>query len=336
MILTYLAVLLTGYSLFGALLIGIGHLGPDQHGPLGRAMGWVLLLALAGLQLYHFVFLQHDPAIIDGPLYLALLFLVAPAFYLFSTPLLRPQADFRPLHWAHGLPVLIAPLLPASMAKPLAFALGAGYLLWLARQIFALREQRAGYRRELALLGLVFGIALLVTLLALGWPGISDRTFIALYACAIGCALLLVQLVLQLSPRLSAEVTELAREAYAKTTLGQVDVAAKLARLKQLMSEDRLYEDPDLDLKSLAAKLDLSGHQLSELVNSRLGMGVSRYIRDRRIAAAKGLLIAKPSQPVLTIGLEAGFNSQSSFYSAFREAVGMTPGRYRHIYKATD
>jgi AraC-like DNA-binding protein len=32
---------------------------------------------------------------------------------------------------------------------------------------------------------------------------------------------------------------------------------------------------------------------------------------------------------VLSVGLSVGFNSQSSFYSAFRDIAGTVPSRYR-------
>jgi len=143
---------------------------------------------------------------------------------------------------------------------------------------------------------------------------------------------LLVNIALARAPQLSVEVSELAQQAYARSTLGQVDIDDALERLEALMRDQRVYRNADLDLKSLAARLDLSGHQLSELVNSKLGKGVSRYIRDYRVAEAQRLLLEKPSLSVLAISLEVGFSSQSSFYTAFRENLGMTPGKYREIH----
>ncbi|HMS06278.1 MAG TPA: helix-turn-helix domain-containing protein, partial [Burkholderiaceae bacterium] len=94
---------------------------------------------------------------------------------------------------------------------------------------------------------------------------------------------------------------------------------------------DRLYADPDLGLASLAARLDLSAHQLSELVNARLGKSFARYLREQRVAAARQLLRAEPSASVLSVGLSVGFTSQSSFYDAFREIEGTTPGQFRKL-----
>jgi AraC-like DNA-binding protein len=58
-------------------------------------------------------------------------------------------------------------------------------------------------------------------------------------------------------------------------------------------------------------------------------MGFSRYVRQRRVEAAKTLLLAAPSQSVLTVGMDTGFRSQSAFYAAFKDVTGQSPGEWR-------
>jgi AraC-like DNA-binding protein len=156
--------------------------------------------------------------------------------------------------------------------------------------------------------------------------------FVSLYAIAIGLAFFLVQVTLGLRPQLSAEVGESAQAvqaAYASTTLASVDCAAAIARLEGLMARDRLYADPELSLPGLADRLGLTAHQLSELLNVRIGKGFARFLREHRIAAAKAMLVDEPSASVLSVGLSVGFATQSTFYEAFREIEGSTPGQYR-------
>jgi transcriptional regulator GlxA family with amidase domain len=102
--------------------------------------------------------------------------------------------------------------------------------------------------------------------------------------------------------------------------------------LDTLMRADRIYVDPELSLPSLAERLELNTHQLSELMNTRLGKSFSRYLREQRISATKAMLCDEPSASVLSVGLSAGFTSQSNFYEAFREIEGMTPGQYRKLH----
>lgn len=330
-----LAVLLIGFSVFSALTIALTHLRGERDRDDGwaRGPGWVLMLALALLQGAHFAWLQYGLNWPDTALYRATLFVVAPAFFWFSRPILVPGDSARPGWWmgGHLLPVVVAWWLPGALAVPLAFVIGAGYLAWLACRLHALRAERANFRVELWLLGLVFAVALGAAVLGVWAQVLPSRLFYSLYASAIGLAFLLVQLALGLRPQLNIEVQETAQAVYASTTLAKVDCDSELARLEGLMRDDRVYIDPELNLSGLARRLGLSAHQLSELVNTRVGKGFSRYLREYRVQAAKTMLVAEPKASVLSVGLSVGFTSQSNFYEAFREIEGCTPGQYRKL-----
>jgi len=332
---TSLAILLIGFSIFSAITLALTHFRGEQYQSqvVPRVMGLVLLATLAGLQLAHFVWLYLDQPWVDTRIYRATLFAVAPAFSLFSQPLLSPlnrPSSRSALLW-HVVPILISPFPPGNTALPLAFVVGAGYLLWLARSLYALRSKRANFRLEMILLGGVFVIAISVSMLGLVQAALPEKMFFALYAIAIGLAFFLVQMTLSLRPQLSTEVSEAAQATYTSSTLTSVDCDAVLARLNTLLQIDRIYVDSDLSLPSLAGHVGLSAHQLSELMNSRLGKSFSRYLREQRIGAARTMLRAEPSASVLSVGLSVGFTSQSNFYEAFREIEGMTPGQYRKL-----
>lgn len=297
-------------------------------------MGLILIFALAALQIAHFAWLYLDQEWVATVAYRMTLFAVAPAFFLFSQPLLCPPPLSAPrtTQLGHAAPILISPFLPENLALPLAFAVGAGYLLWLARSLLALRQERANFRLEMLLLGMVFAIAIGVSVLGLVQVALPDKPFFSLYAIAIGLAFFLVQTTLALRPQLSAEVRETVQATYANTTLNKVDCDAVLSRLNHLMTIEQIYVDADLSLPSLAEKLALSPHQLSELLNARLGKSFSRYLRELRIAAARAMLRDEPAASVLSVGLSVGFTSQSNFYEAFREIEGMTPGQFRKLH----
>lgn len=333
---TSLAILLAGFSIFSAITIALTHLlgEPYQDQVQSRVMGLILLLALSGLQLAHFSWLYLDQEWVATLPYRMTLFAVAPAFFLFSQPLLRQQTRpvIRPAQLGHALPVLISPFLPKGLGLPLAFIVGAGYLLWLARSLLALRHERASFRLEMLLLGGVFVIALSVSVLGLAPAALPGKLFFSLYTISIGLAFFLVQTTLGLRPQLSVEVRETVQTAYPTSTLNNVDCDAALSRLSLLMATDRIYVDSDLSLRNLAERIGLSTHQLSELLNARLGKSYSRYLREQRIAAARAMLCDEPSASVLSVGLGVGFTSQSNFYEAFREIEGMTPGQFRKLH----
>jgi transcriptional regulator GlxA family with amidase domain len=123
---------------------------------------------------------------------------------------------------------------------------------------------------------------------------------------------MLVQMTLGLRPSLSADVSEAVQAtAYANSTLSHVDCAAALTRLTELVERERIYVDAGLSLPALAERMGLSTHQLSELMNTRLGKGFSRYLREARVVAAKAMLCDESSASVLSVGLSVGFTSKS-------------------------
>lgn len=328
-LLTAVAVLLIGFSVINAGLLALFVF--RQQAKLVAYLSTFLLIILASIQLLNFAYLEFAYLWVHSRFYNALLFMVAPTFYLLSAPLLEAKSSVLSQRWLHFLPVLLAVILPPAWALPLAFAVGAGYLVRLALNIYALRAQRSRFRLELLGLALILGLAVLIILLGISNSLVPDPVFFSLYASAIGVGFVLVSAVLSFAPQLPTEVAEAARETYAVSTLGKVDCEVALQQLNQLMQTSQRYQDAELDLPSLSEALGLTHYQLSELINTRLGKSFSRYLREQRVEAAKKQLLNEPKATVLGIGLDVGFSSQSNFYEAFREIVGMTPGQFRKL-----
>ncbi len=132
----------------------------------------------------------------------------------------------------------------------------------------------------------------------------------------------------------SEAVEEEAQQRYRRSSLTHVDVEQAVARLTALMARDRLYAREELTLPLLAEASGLSAHQLSELLNERLGQSFSAFLKAHRVAEARRLLLAEPDTPVLDVGLAVGFSSSSAFYAAFRELTGQAPGQFRREHAA--
>lgn len=99
--------------------------------------------------------------------------------------------------------------------------------------------------------------------------------------------------------------------------------------LASLMNEKQLYLDTDLNLVSLAKKLDISTHQLSEFINTEYRQGFSDYVNGFRVEAAKTFLVDRKDLSIIEIVFECGFNSKSTFNLVFRKLAGCTPREYR-------
>jgi AraC-like DNA-binding protein len=88
------------------------------------------------------------------------------------------------------------------------------------------------------------------------------------------------------------------------------------------------YRDNELSLRSLAASCNLTYHQASTAINHLSGVNFYEWIRLYRIAESKEIL-ANTNLSVSTIDYDVGFNSKSSFYTAFKKIAGCTPTEYR-------
>jgi AraC-like DNA-binding protein len=326
-----------GFSLGAAGLLIVGNLLQRQE-PLrcaSKLAGFLLVAGLAGIQSLHLGYLLNRLDGVHSTLYLLLLYCIAPSFYFYSRQLLIADDRYRPVDCLHAAPLLLSVVLPYQLALPVAFLVGSGYLLWLAKIVHGLRKQRQRFHLELLALATLFGIAIAVLALGFIWPLLNETDFISGYSMLIGLAFFAVTLTLLRFPSIAADVSEAVQAAYAASTLNNVDKQAVLAKLDALMQKDKLYTLETLNLGLLAEQLDLSQHQLSELINTEFQQGFSRYIRQQRIAEAKRLLLADPSASVLAIGLSVGFSTQSNFYAAFRDMVGVAPGQYRKMHASS-
>ena len=98
------------------------------------------------------------------------------------------------------------------------------------------------------------------------------------------------------------------------------------------MQQDHAYRSEDLSLGSLATRLGVPEYRLRRVIHQRLGhRNFNAYINGLRLQQACAAL-ANPAQrhlPVLSIALEAGFQSIGPFNRAFKAATGTTPTEYR-------
>jgi len=91
------------------------------------------------------------------------------------------------------------------------------------------------------------------------------------------------------------------------------------------------FTDTALSLESLASNFNISTSLLSQLINKFSDSNFTDYINKYRVAQVKELLIDEDytNYTILSIGLESGFNSKSTFYTAFKKHTNLTPAEYK-------
>ncbi|MFC0776922.1 helix-turn-helix domain-containing protein [Flavobacterium sp. HJSW_4] len=105
----------------------------------------------------------------------------------------------------------------------------------------------------------------------------------------------------------------------------------ELVKLKRYMAEEKPFLNPSLTIQDVSAALEIPVRDLSLLINHKLEQHFYDFVNTYRIENAMDILkdAAKSKVTILEILYEVGFNSKSSFNTAFKKHTGKTPTYYR-------
>jgi len=107
-----------------------------------------------------------------------------------------------------------------------------------------------------------------------------------------------------------------------------------IQQLHTIMEEEKPYRDPNMSISKLAKRLGVSKEHISQIINQKFYMNFNQYLNKYRIEEAKERLKdPKENQyVVLKIAHDVGFNSKSTFNTAFKKFTGISPRQYRDKY----
>ncbi|REE99635.1 helix-turn-helix domain-containing protein [Thermomonospora umbrina] len=94
---------------------------------------------------------------------------------------------------------------------------------------------------------------------------------------------------------------------------------------------EHLHDNLGEDLR-IATLADLAGvdrYRFGRCFKAATGLSPHRYVLERRLERAAGLLRADGRRPIADIAHQVGFSSQSHLTTAFRRRYGTTPHAYR-------
>lgn len=105
--------------------------------------------------------------------------------------------------------------------------------------------------------------------------------------------------------------------------------------LTQLMSCEKLFLDPEVDRRSVAARLGTNENYLAGAIHEGASNTTfANYIAGLRLTYSLDLLTGNPDMTLETVAQESGFASYSPFFRSFVKKYGMSPSEYRKLYAA--
>lgn len=156
------------------------------------------------------------------------------------------------------------------------------------------------------------------------------RTIVLLFGVFFVCWLMLKALN---SPKLfrGIDVNLLTSKEISKVSTIDKKTNQQLELLKKYMETEKPYLNPSLTIRSLSEEIKMNSRDLSVLINQQLQQHFFDFVNEYRIKEAMKILKnpSKKAFTVLEILYEVGFNSKSSFNTAFKKHTGETPTQFR-------
>ena len=121
------------------------------------------------------------------------------------------------------------------------------------------------------------------------------------------------------------------KQRYEKSTLQEDSKEQYVKRLLLFMDTEKPYRSSDLTLTELSNQVNIPTHHLSQVINEKLECNFLDFINQYRVKEAQKMLVDPKLNhyTVVSIAYEAGFNSKSTFYTAFKKYTAMTPSQYK-------
>lgn len=123
-------------------------------------------------------------------------------------------------------------------------------------------------------------------------------------------------------------------EKYDNSGLSAEQTKTLLSILMYLVTEEKVYLNKEVTLSTLAKKIGVNRSYLSQIINTEFGKNFNQFINEYRIHEACENL-RNPinlKYNIDYISQISGFKSISSFNTAFKKQVGVTPSYYRKEY----
>lgn len=101
--------------------------------------------------------------------------------------------------------------------------------------------------------------------------------------------------------------------------------------LNRIVVDHKLYLNPELSRDDLIRIIHIDKNRFAQILQQNSGYKLSDYLNNLRIGHSVLLLKSQPDYTINAIAADSGFANMSTFYSTFKQKVGMTPSEYKSL-----
>ena len=300
------------------------------------------LLAVLSIRVWKSLFFYFNPELSKIYLQIGLsaCFFIGPFLYMFIKSRVKSSQTFNKQHSIH-LAILLAIVLVVGIMFPyqqyvnlwinylyqfinfqwMIYLLIAAFLLKNVFRQLLIKREKPDYH-AVWLLSVFFGVFII-------WIAYNTSSYTSYLTGALSFSFVFYLSILLIFYKRKKEfVVTAKKEKYANVQIDESEVNELLEKIELTLTEEKLYTNPNLTLPAFAKSLNIRPQLLSQLLNNNLNKSFSQFINEYRIEEAKTLLRSNPNLKIEVIAEQCGYNSKSTFYTAFKKITNTTPAKF--------
>ena len=198
-------------------------------------------------------------------------------------------------------------------------------LKYLHPTIQKIKEKESLRKLDVWLLSIYFGVTFI-------WLAYSTAAYTSYIVGALSFTFILYLIVLLLVYRNTNESTFFQEKEKYKNKEIDKETLHLMEQKMSIIMEKELFLNSNFSLEEAAKELKVTKHILSQYVNEIVGKSFSSLVKEYRIEKAKQLLQTEKNYTIESLGYDIGFNSKSTFFTAFKKITGLTPAEYQKLH----
>ena len=118
---------------------------------------------------------------------------------------------------------------------------------------------------------------------------------------------------------------------YQRSGLKNKDIDKYLEKIIDYVTKDKAFLNGDLTIQDVSEQTNIPRYYITQILNERLKRNFYTFINEYRIEEVNKRIVKKTYDKltIIAIAYDCGFNSKSSFHTAFKTITGLTPSQYK-------